>query len=198
MLKKLPALSGVLIILLSCTQNTISEPVPPLVDGSIKEYSALGVEPISLMDDVNLYIYQNQHYVWIAFDYPENSFGTMDLKMVTPNVADTINLHVSAQLGEWFTKKGSPKPETSTSELWWNMNGWYANEVWVNGMDRSGETPQYNFKNASAREMQISKARFGKGIWNFKLDIRAIKLPDGTMGSTSFPKNDNFHSLKVN
>ncbi|MEP0985655.1 hypothetical protein [Ekhidna sp.] len=182
-----------LIALLSCQQA--ENPAPPLVDGSIEDFRRLNVSPIELMSETNLYFYQDKHYVWIAFDYPDGSYGTADIKLLSPKLSDTINLHVSAQLGEWYLTEDSPRPDNPQSDLWWNHSGWYANEVWPNGTDNSGEEPQPNFKNAKAREIQISKERFGKGEWKIQIEIRAIQTSEG-FTSITFPEND-FHQLEV-
>ncbi|MEO9870723.1 hypothetical protein [Ekhidna sp.] len=178
---------AILAIFISSCQQT-KEPTPPMVDGDITDFQQLGVEPIELMQGSNLYLYQNDHFVWLGFDYPEESFGTMDLKLITPTLSDTLNMHISAQIGEWYLSEGSPRPDNPESDLWWNHQGWYANEVWPNGTDRSSENPQPKFKNAKAREIQISKERFGRGKWMMQAEIRAIRTGSGFTG-TSFPKN---------
>lgn len=183
---------------LACQQPKNVE-TPPLVDGNIDDIKLLA-EPINLLEGTDLYFYQNDHYVWIAYDYPEGSYGTLDLKLLAPNLTDTLNIHISAQLGEWYLKAGAPKPENSTSELWWNHEGWYANEVWMNGLNREenekGEedvTP--NWRNAEAREIQISKERFGRGEWNLQLNIRAIQSTD-EFTSITFP-DEGMYTLTI-
>ncbi len=181
------------VTIFSCQQS--KTPTPPLVDGNLEDFQGLGVEPIILSEEVSLYFYQNDHYVWVAYDYPEGSYGTLDMKVLCPNLADTLNLHISAQLGEWFLKEGAPQPDNALSELWWNHDGWYANEVWMNGLDRSEEEVSPNWRNAKAREIQISKERFGRGEWKLQLNIRAIQTPDGFTGIT-FPV-EGMHTLNV-
>ncbi|MEZ4972911.1 MAG: hypothetical protein R2820_06350 [Cyclobacteriaceae bacterium] len=178
-------------------KQTVSTPPTPLIDGSVDDYKALGVEPINIADDVNLYVYQNGHYVWLAYDYPEGSFGTMDLKLLSPSFQDTINLHVSAQLGEWMLTPDSPRPDNANSDLWWNATGWTANTVWINGMDRSGEQPRFRFKNANARELQLSKDRFGRGEWKLKLMIRPLKGSDGEFFDTTYPAGSEMMVINV-
>lgn len=163
---------------------------PPLIDGSIDDYKALGVTPIAIAENVNLYTYQNGHYFWLAFDYPEGSFGTLDLKLLSPSLQDTINLHVSAQLGEWMLLSDYPKPENMNSDLWWNAKGWTANTVWINGLDQTGEQTRFRFKNANAREIQLSKARFGRGNWKLKLLIRSLKNVDGDFFDVNYPSGN--------
>ncbi|MEP1033039.1 hypothetical protein [Ekhidna sp.] len=194
-MKRKPSLLIIIIALAICSCQQPKEATPPLVDGNIDDFLQLGIEPIALAEGTKLYFYQNDHYVWIAYDYPEGSYGTLDLKLLTPNLTDTINLHVSAQLGEWLLKEGAPKPDNSVSELWWNHEGWYANEVWMNGLDRSEDEVNPNWRNGKAREIQISKVRFGKGEWKLQLNIRAIQTPDGFTGIT-FPE-EGMHLLNA-
>lgn len=160
---------------------------PPLVDGDCSEYTRLKARRYSVSTDVVLYFYQDKHFVWFCYSYPEGSFATADLKLVTAVFTSGINLHVSAQLGEWPADKPDKAPKNAESDLWWNHKGWTANTVWINGMDRSGPTPRYRFKNAKAREMQLGKERFGRGRWKFSLDIRSIRGADGKTYDVTFP-----------
>ena len=169
---------------------------PPLVDGDCAEYPSLKVSTLTVSKDVTLHIYQNKHFVWLCYSYPDGSFGTADLKLITSAFPAGINLHVSAQLGEWPLDKPELAPKNPESELWWNTVGWTANTVWINGMDRSGERPRPRYKNAKAREMQLRKARFGKGSWKFSLEIRSIKAPDGKLYDVVFPTSGR-HEIKV-
>ena len=169
-----------------------------MVDGNIQDFINLAITPEVIGEGVNLYTYQDKHYVWFAYDYPNDSYGTLDLKIISPNEPDTVNLHVSAQLGEWYLNEGSPKPENSTSELWWNHKGWTANEVWMNGMDQSDVTPRPNFKSGAAREIQLSKKRFGRGEWKINMNIRMLKGADGEMFSVDYPSNDAMLTIQAN
>ena len=185
--------------LVGCNKNikNCETKAPPLVDGDIRDFIDLGVKPIKITDDVNLYIYQNLHYVWLGYSYPKDSYGTMDMELITPKIKDTLNLHVSAQIGEWPLNKPHLAPQKPESDKWWNMKGWIANEVWPNGMDKSGQTPRYQFKNGKARELQLSTKRFGKGIWKFKLNIRSIKGKKNKFYNTSFPSDKSFYKLEL-
>ena len=185
------------VLVISCNE-TIDAPEPPLVDGKYDDYVRLGVAPIVLSDDVNLYIYQNKHYVWLAYNYPEESFGTLDLEIDTDSLDKPLNLHVSAQLGEWEVGNDEQQPKDSVSDLWWETEGWISNVVWLNGMDRPGDEPQINFKNAECRELQISKTRFGKGTWQLKFNIGAIVGADGERYEINYPENGDYYSLVVN
>ncbi len=168
-----------------------------MVDGWADEYQELGAQPINLSDSVDLYFYQNDHYVWICYTYPSESFGTLDMKIETENLDEPLNLHVSAQVGEWPVNKPELAPKDPLSDRWWNMKGWISNEVWPNGIDRSGEVARPKFKNAPARELQLSKERFGRGKWEISMEIRAIKSSDGFI-SLQFPENKSAYILNVN
>jgi hypothetical protein len=170
---------------------------PPLVDGSCDEYTSLGAESVPLSSDVVLRIYQDKFFVWMCYGYPEGSFGTLDLTLTTSTLKEGLNLHASAQLGEWPADKPDLAPTSPESELWWNIHGWTANPVWINGMDNTSDKPRYRFKNAKARELQPNKQRFGSGVWRFKLEIRNIKGTDGRQYDIAFPKDGTQYLLKV-
>lgn len=188
----------VLVLMVSYSCQKKNEIAPPLVDGKIDEYKKLGVKPITLPDNIHLFIYQNEHFVWVAYDYPENSYGTLDMEIQTNAIEKPINLHVSAQLGQWEIGNEEQRPKNGTSELWWEIEGWYANEVWANGVNRSKEPHRIKFKNAKAREVQLSKEHFGKGEWKIKLDIGAIADKEGKFHRVNFPEDKNeYYTLKV-
>ena len=73
---------------------------PPLVDGDCSEYEKLKSRKLEISKDVPLRIYQDKHFVWLCYEYPDGSFATADLKLFTRDFPSGINLHVSAQLGE--------------------------------------------------------------------------------------------------
>lgn len=181
----------------SCQSDSGTNEAPPLVDGSIEDFKALGVIPTNLGPGVDLYFYQDKHYVWIAYDYPDGSWGTLDLKLKTEELDGPLNLHVSAQVGEWPLDNPELAPKNPESNYWWNTNGWTANAVWTNGMDRSGDVPRYRFKNAKARELQLSKKRFGRGEWKLTMEIRAIAQANGERSTITFPQDGSEHILEV-
>ena len=190
-------LFSITFFIISCSPIQEKTLAPPLVDGSIEDYLRLGVTPINLEKEVNLYFYQDQHYVWIAYDYLDGSFGTLDLVIESPNLNGPLNIHVSAQIGEWPVDSPELAPDNPESDRWWNHNGWYANEVWSNGTDRSGDTPRPKFKNGQARELQLSKERFGRGVWKIKMNIRAILDSNGNRSNHQFPKDDQPYILRA-
>jgi len=82
-------------ICISCKNTPANIGMHPMVDGKNSEYAGLNVTPIALEENVNLYIFQNDHYVWISYDYPEGSYGTLDMRIHTDKVPSLVNLHVS-------------------------------------------------------------------------------------------------------
>jgi hypothetical protein len=179
-----------------CSSRLLAQE-PPLVDGNCEEYSRLRAKKVAISNEIDLYLYQDKYYVWLCYTYPDGSFATADLTLKTHALPSRLNLHVSAQLGEWPADKPELAPKDAESDQWWNARGWTANTVWINGMDRSGDTPRYRFKNAKAREMQLSKRRFGKGNWLLKLEVRRVKGPDGKFYDAVFPKTAESYVLKV-
>jgi hypothetical protein len=173
-----------------------SAQAPPLVDGNCSEYPQLKATRLIVSKDVDLHIYQDRHFVWLCYTYPEGSFATADLKLTSRSFPSGINLHASAQLGEWPVDKPELAPKDAQSDMWWNHVGWTANPVWINGMDRSGTAPRYRFKNAKAREFQLSKQRFGRGAWTFSIEIRSVKGADGNNYNVTFPTTGSY-ALKV-
>lgn len=186
----------VLFLFLAVCASAMAQ-APPLVDGDCGEYVGLKAKTFAVSEDVQLSVYQDKHFVWFCYGYPDGSFAMADLKLKTKTFPAGINLHVSAQLGEWPLDKPDLAPKNAESELWWNHKQWTANNVWINGMDRTGDTPRYKFKNARAREIQIAKSRFGRGVWQFSIEIRSIKGKDGKMYNATFPKDGTTHELKV-
>lgn len=184
-----------LLVLFSC--EAPHRKAPPLVDGSCAEYEDLSARSINISDDVTLNLYQDDHYVWLCYCYPEGSYGILDMEIASPGLTEPLNLHVSAQLGEWPLDNPELQPQDAQSDLWWNHKGWTANEVWPNGMDRSGETARPLFKNALARELQMSKDRFGRGEWKLKLSINAVQTDSGFV-RLKFPEDDSSLILQVN
>ncbi|NER16562.1 hypothetical protein [Spongiivirga citrea] len=189
----------VISILAGCnSKHNQNESLPaPLVDGKYDDYIALGIEPITISEGVDLYTYQNEHYVWICYTMPEGSYGTLDMHIETEKVGDSLNLHVSGQNGEWYLNAPGTAPDSPESDRWWNMNGWNSNVVWPNGMDRNGEDFRYRFKLTRARELQLSKARFGKGNWNLKMKIGSIKRKDGSYDKFEFPNDGSFFIIEA-
>ena len=194
----LPMLLVFYFLIESCNQKKEHSDFHPMIDGRKTEYDNGLWDETPLSDDVTLYTYQNSDHVWLSFDYPTGSYGTLDLKVLTDKILQPINLHVSAQLGEWPLDDESKIPTKATSDLWWNHNGWTANPLWVNGIDTTSyDTPEFKIKNGEIREIQMSKERFGRGDWQLKFNINAIKSEEGSFYSIRYPENEEYFNLKA-
>jgi hypothetical protein len=161
----------------------------PMMDGKCHEYQSL--EEASATDigaGVILYSFQDNDYVWFCYSKNKSSWGTLDLFIDTPKLEESLNLHVSAQLGEWPADKPELAPQEPNSDLWWEIDGWWANVVALNGMkeDNDGKK-QINFKLAEGREIVLSKDRFGRGNWDFQFKINSI-LHEGERRTIYYPQ----------
>lgn len=169
------------------------KPAYPLLDGACGEYPALAHSKHRIADDVDLYVFQDRDYVWLCYTLPENSFGMADLTVAASGLDKPLNLHVSAQLGEWPAGEPDAAPASADSPKWWNQRGWSGTTVPFNGasvsLDEAGEPKvDYNFRRTRGRELQLSKARFGRGEWRWHIDIRNVADGKGGQRAFRFPK----------
>jgi len=194
-----PLAASILLVALTGCVSTPTTPAsaPPLVDGRCDEYVALGAQPEGLPLGVELSIHQDTHSVWLCYTVPPNSYGTLDLEITAPGLTETLNLHVSAQLGEWPLAQPELAPDKPESDRWWNQRGWYANPAWLNGRDRSGEQPRIRFVDAPARELQLTKARFGRGAWQLRFHINAIRDSEGKFQRIDWPADGSTLELQA-
>ncbi|MFC2950887.1 hypothetical protein ACFOOP_03050 [Marinicaulis aureus] len=161
----------------------------PLLDGACDEYADLGVQTVSFSQDMTLFVFQDQRYVWLCASLPPESFGAVDLVVDSPGLEAPRNLHVSAQLGEWAAEDEDGAPETAESDRWWQITGWSANAVRFNGYQGEGDTHRAKFIPSEAREFQLSKAHFGRGPWGLRFEFGLIKSPNGDFESVIFPED---------
>ena len=175
--------------------------IPPMVDGRCDEYKGQNSTQIKMDGVVTLNVYQNQHFVWFCYNTTEGGFGTLDLRIEAPGIKEAMNLHISAQLGEWPADKPEMAPTKGTSADWWNHKGWTANTVWFNGYrmrkSEKGEEQVANWRNASAREMQLSKEYFGRGEWKLRFNIYSIKGKEDESYDLIYPSKDEFYTLEA-
>ena len=176
-------------------------PAYPLMDGACDEYPSLAHSKHHIADDIELFLFQDRDYVWLCYTLPENSFGWTDLIIDAPGLKQTLNLHVSAQLGEWPAYQSHAVPDSADSPRWWNNRGWSATTLPFNGasasLDETGKPKvDYNFRRTRAREMQLSKARFGRGEWRWRIGIHRVADGQGGERSYGFPKEGK-HILKA-
>ncbi len=169
----------------------------PLVDGDCGEYAALGAGAVAVAPGVDLYAYQDPHHVWLCFTVPRGGFGILDLRIEAPALAEALNLHVSAQLGEWPADRPEAAPANALDERWWKVEGWTANPLRFRGVDRTEEPAQAQFESAPARELQLAKARFGRGEWRLGFSILAVRPEDGAFGDVEFPAGGSLYALTV-
>lgn len=167
-------------------------PAYPLLDGSCGEYPVLAQAEYRIADEVVLYLFQDRDYVWFCYTLPADSFGMADLTIDAPGLTKTLNLHVSAQLGEWSADESAPA--NADSPQWWNHRGWSGTTVPFNGanaaLDEAGKPKvDYNFRHTRGRELQLSKRRFGRGEWRWHIDIRNVADGKGGQRSFRFPEN---------
>jgi len=159
----------------------------PLLDGRCDEYQSIGAEVVAEGDRIKVLLFQDADYVWFCYALPEESYGTLDLLVDSPGLAEPINLHVSAQLGEWRAGHPDEAPQDSDSDLWWSIQGWWSNAVSFNGMRESDEGPRLNFQHSEGRELQMSKERFGRGTWRLRFSIGNVQDVDGAMKQIDLP-----------
>lgn len=144
-----------------------------------------------------IYVRQTKDHVWLCFAVPDGSYGTLDLRVETPRLAKALNLHASAQLGEWPADDTSAAPKDGSSPLWWRgVDGWWGSVTPFNGMVTTPEGRSLNFRTVSGRELQLSKRRFGAGEWRLVATISDVALPDGKQISVRWPRSGHF-TLKV-
>ncbi len=169
----------------------------PMVDGNDQEWNQLLVDTLFQLPDVCMMVFQNNHYVWLAYTMGPASYGTCDIEIKTSELLYPHNLHVSAQLGEWEVGDTINRPSVADSPLWWNNDQWTANPLKFNGVDLAGGPGDINLKRDRIREIQLSKARFGKGIWELKFSIMGLVDSAGSFISVTWPLDESKYLLTV-
>ena len=140
---------------------------------------------------ISVLLFQDEDYVWICYALPAESYGTLDLVVDSPGLTSPMNLHVSAQLGEWRAGHPDEAPQDSDSDRWWKIEGWWSNAVSFNGMRETDEGPRVNFQWSEGRELQLSKARFGRGTWRLRFSIGMVHDADAGMKQIDLPLEEN-------
>jgi hypothetical protein len=153
------------------------KPSYPLLDGRCDEYPAIAQERHRIAAGIELFLFQDPDYLWLCFTLPPDAFGATDVVVAAPGLSEPLNLHVSAQLGEWVAARPEAAPGDVSSDRWWNQRGWTAMPVPFNGVtDDAGSS--FKFKPTPGRELQLGKRRFGRGPW--RLAIHIAGLGDGS------------------
>lgn len=155
-------------------------PAPtPLLDGRCDEYGPLAAVQWPLAENITVFAWQDEHHVWLCATLPEGSLGVADMVLQTAVLAAPVNLHASAQLGEWNPSDESTIPATANSDKWWNNDGWYANSIRINGMVEADGRQRPKMLNDAGREFQVSKQRFGRGEWQINITLNGIADESG-------------------
>lgn len=139
---------------------------------------------------IPVFLFQDAHYVWLCYALPDESYGTLDLVVDSPKLAEPINLHVSAQLGEWPAGHPGEAPQEAESDRWWKVHGWWSNAVSWNGVRETDQGPRANFRASEGRELQLSKTRFGSGTWRLRFSIDNVRNADAGMKQVVIPSED--------
>ena len=160
----------------------------PLLDEGCREYATLGADTVALPDHMTLNVFQDESYVWLCASLPPESYGAADIVIDAPGLDAPRNLHISAQLGEWPAEGEGGGPETAESDQWWRVSGWSAIPFRFNGYQGEGDERRAKFIPSEARELQLSKAHFGRGVWNLRLEFNLVRLPNGDLGTVTFPE----------
>lgn len=142
------------------------------LDGSCAEYTTLGAETHAVMDGATLHLAETDSALWICLTVPDDALGLVDLRVHAPGLSAPVNLHVSAQLGEWPADDADAAPTAPDSPTWWNQRGWYANWVPLLGFRQVDGKSQPNFARGTARELVLQKARFGRGEYRLGFELR--------------------------
>ncbi|HEX7029039.1 MAG TPA: hypothetical protein VF254_00405 [Gammaproteobacteria bacterium] len=157
-------------------------PAEPMLDGDCDEHVELAESVYEINEKVTLYITEREDHVWFCYTVPEGRMGVLDLTVDSPGLEQALNLHVSAQLGEWPANDPGAAPAGPEDPRWWNVAGWHANTLRFRGMRETEQGRYPVFRSAHAREMQLAMGRFGTGVWKlvFAIDShsrRAIRWP---------------------
>lgn len=170
--------------------------VEPMLDGRCDDHVEIA-QTIAADAGATVYVRQTKDHVWLCFAVPEGSYGTLDLRIEAPHLAKPLNLHASAQLGEWTADDAEAAPKDGSSPVWWrNVDGWWGSVTPFNGMRTTPEGRQINFRTVRGRELQLSKRRFGLGEWKLAATISDVAGPGEERVSVRWPQSGNF-TLKV-
>ena len=158
-----------------------------MLDGRCDDHAqAVRAQPIG--DGAAAYARQTADHVWLCFAVPDGSYASLDLRIETPALARPLNLHASAQLGEWAADEPGAAPANGSSESWWKgVDGWWASTTPFNGSIATPEGRRTNFRTVRGREVQLSKRRFGLGLWKVSAVISDVAVPGGGRVSVKWP-----------
>lgn len=155
-------------VILGIIAQPSSDPV--LLDGRCEPAEYAKAETRDLDHGVVFHALHDEHFITLCASLPPDSLGTMDLYLQSPEGGPITNLHISAQVGDRTYREGENPDWT-----WGNHQGWYGPPVAFSGtLRRPDGSPGATFANATGREIRLSKARFGKGPWKMRMELRAV------------------------
>ena len=170
--------------------------VEPMLDGRCDDHVEIA-QTMAVDAGATVYIRQTKDHVWLCFGVPEGSYATLDLRIEAPRLAAPLNLHASAQLGEWAADDPDAAPKDGSSPAWWRgMDGWWGSVTPFNGMTTAPDGRRVNFRTVRGRELQLSKRRFGLGEWKLAATLSDVAGPGGEQISVRWPSSDPYR-LKV-
>jgi hypothetical protein len=133
---------------------------------------------------VTLYAMHGRAHIFLCASLPPRSLGSLDLYLQSPRGGPITRLHLSRQLGEVTHPEGSePDPKFRVHPDWSGPT----NEI-LSFRDR-----QFDF--VQAREVQLSKARFGKGPWRVRLVL--AELGPDQESIVEFPGKGSWNLLQL-
>lgn len=159
--------------------------IEPMLDGECDEYSpAVGQASAG---QVSGFVRETRDHVWICFGVPEGSYASVDLRLEAPKLKSALNLHASAQLGEWAADDPAAAPTSANGQGWWNAAGWWASTTPFNGSIATPQGRQINFRTVRGREFQLSKVRFGRGTWRLSAALADVRTGPDRNGEARWP-----------
>ena len=81
----------------------------PMLDGRCDDHAS-EAGPVALASGLTLYLRQTRDHVWLCYTAPPDSYAIADLRIESPDLERALNLHASAQLGEWLSDDRRPFP----------------------------------------------------------------------------------------
>ncbi len=116
------------------------------------------------------------------------SWSGLDLYVDTPQLEAAMNLHLSAQLGEW-PAEGEPISGGSSPD-WWQLNGWFGTTAHYNGSEMRDGEQRARFRRLNAIELVLEKSHFGSGEWALQFEVRNVPLGNGESADVFFPAGE--------
>ncbi len=121
-----------------------------ITDGIFSPGEWDNAKPITVNDNLVLYVMQNKDVFYIGLKCPAFRLPVTDL-FVSPDENNIYQFHISAQLGE---KKLAPEGQEDPVFEYGNTNGWYGNEIRWN----YGKARQLQEEGKSAGDAQVESA----------------------------------------